>query len=281
MRLRLLTGLLILAILVVVVPSLRDLLNCFYLGAHTICILLFMLSIWLVFPPIPARSICIAVAVHYRRNLSLTLWALGYLFYSGYISTVNSRKDNTILQKAVQRHMQCIFQLRLDFSLYDQSKPGIIVANYCQDRLENLAAMLVPGNITIMMRDGLKPVLGRIVKWTLITKEKNSYESTKKSIMNSISEGRPVFTYATKYQKIRPEWVFKIRSGVFHIAKELNLPITLMAIDWIRPGPLGALTDQTFGMKSSSPFYVDDVQSSMHQARLFFSETFRKFAHNK
>ncbi len=270
-------GFIVLSALVITVPSLRDLMNCFYLGTHTLCIVVLILAGCLIMHKPYSIIFAGSMLLAYRRNIDLTFRTLFRLFKLGWIESVKDRANNQKLQFIMHRDLTALFRLETDFSLYNPEIPSIIVANYCQDRFENMASMLIPGDVTVMMRDGLLPVLGKLVKWQLVTREKNCYDETKAGIKASIAEGRSVLTYATKYNKLRPSWVFKIRSGIFHIARELGVPITLLAVDWIEPGVAGIIEDQRFGVKASAPFYVKNVQEDMHKARLFFTEKLGEF----
>ena len=63
----------------------------------------------------------------------------------------------------------------------------------------------------------------KIVKWRIETKANGSFEDTKNQIQNHINNGRYIFTYVTKHPKYKFNYISKVRSGVFYIAKELNI----------------------------------------------------------
>jgi hypothetical protein len=228
-----------------------------------------------------SRVIGIILYVLYRRNLALLIGSIYNIVKLGWFQSVENRPDNELAKRGIRNLLEANFNLHMDFEAMDQTRPSLILANYAQDRLENLACILIPGDIAIVMRDGFKPFLGRVVKWSVLTKSKDCYEETKTAIQNHATSGRSVFAYCTSYHTLRPGYIQKIRSGVFRIAQELNMPVTLLCIDYIETGFLWSIPSQNFRMKSSDTFHVTDVRESMHKARVFFRETLGEFSRRK
>jgi len=224
--------------------------------------------------------ICLAICTIYRRNFALVFGTMGRIIQKGWIEGKENRKDNEELKSAVIPSFRKMFRVDTDFSKMS-NVPSILVINYACDRLENLASLLLPGDFAIMMRDGLVPVLGKVVKWSVVTKAKNSYDETKEGIRKHISAGRSVMTYATKHRKLAVDYVNKVRSGVFKIAQELDVPITLVVFDYIATDGICSIVDQNYKVRTSHTFFVTDVKESVYFARKYFQETLREFKRTK
>ena len=67
---------------------------------------------------------------------------------------------------------------------------------------------------------------------------------------------------------------------IFCIAKQLNIPITLVCIDYIDTY-FGAITKQNFRIRIGDTFMVDDVSSNVFEVKKFFKETMNEFIRRK
>ena len=132
------------------------------------------------------------------------------------------------------------------------------------------------------MRDTLKNIskLHKLIKWPIYTKAKNSYENTKNEVCNNIKEGRSVFSYVTKTPRLGPTYIQNIRTGMFKLAKELNVPVTLITIDYI-DSTFGMIHSQNFNIEIGDTFMVDDVNESVYIAKKFFKDKMCKFTSEK
>lgn len=197
-----------------------------------------------------------------------------------YTNPVKSRKDDTLVREVVEDALSSRFNLIRDFTKFP-STPSILVCNYCYDRMENIACILFPANLAIMMRDSLKRTTGlhHIVKWPIFTTAKGNYENSKKEVNEHMRAGRYIFAYVTKYSSLKWEYI-TIRSGMFKIAKELGVPVTPVCIDYVDT-KFGAITYQNFHMDVGDTFMVQDVGESMQQTKRYFKETMIKFKQGK
>lgn len=240
--------------------------------------------ILILFLPIPFLAkigIISAIVLVYRKNLLVT----GSLFI-GLMDIANrfpveSRNNDNILRKFAEKFYNNHFRLIKKFTNLP-SQASIIIANYCQDRMENLACMLLPCNISIMMRDGLKKSikLNKFVKWPLYTKASGNYDDTKKQIKECINQGRSVFSYITRNSEISPTFIPAIRSGIFHIAKELGVMITPVAFDYIDMNG-GIISKQNFRIEVGEPFYVENPETDMRRTKIFFTKKLIEFKEKK
>lgn len=272
----------ILCLIVIITPSLQ-LITDFYYSFCTFIVLIFtVLSILFLKINIKIKFIQIFIILFiFKNNLLIIGKTLMKVFDAAYINTLSTRTDDSKLRDIVNSIYSPTLKIKTNFKKLP-SYPSIIVCNYCNDRLENLSCILIPKNMAIMMRDGLKKTtkLHKLVKWPIFTQEKNSYDNSKKEIVEHIKEGRSIFTYITKYPRNIPNYIPKIRSGMFSIAKELDLPITLVAIDYIDI-KFNIIQDQNFYIEIGDTFKVDNVQDSMYKARKFYTEKMNKFIKQK
>ena len=217
----------------------------------------------------------------YKSNISLTSSTILTIYKEGYINKLTDRKDDEKLRAIVQHMFSRYFNLKVDITRLPDI-PTIIVCNYCTDRLENLSCILIPKNMAIVMRNTLTKVskLDKLIQWPLYTKSKNSYNNTMNEVNKHIKEGRSVFSYVTTTPKLGVEYIKKVRSGMFKIAKELNVPITLVAIDYIE-SVFGMIPRQNFSLLVGETFMVSDIQHAIYKTQRFFRHSMRKFKNNK
>lgn len=226
-------------------------------------------------------TLCLLVLTLYRTNVKIMLEILIRMLFLSYTNPISVRKDDTMVRSLVNSVFRSNFNLKTEFNKLP-SYPSILVCNYCKDRIENVACILFPKDLAIMMRDGLKKTMHfhKVVKWPIFTKAKGNYEDTKSQVKEHIEAGRSVFTYITKHPKIRPDIISNVRSGTFSIAKELNVPITLVCIDYVDTY-FGAITRQNFRIRVGDTFMVEDVNASMYKSKTFFKETMKEFIRRK
>lgn len=272
----------ILALLVILIPSLQLLSDFYY--SFTIFVVLLILLITISLLKINSKiKICILIMILivFKNNFLIIAKTFVNIYKAAYVNTLSNRKDDSELRDIVKKIYLPHLKIKTNFNKLP-NKPTIMICNYCNDRLENLACILIPKDMAIMMRDGLKKTtkLHKLVKWPIFTGEKNNYENTKKEMIEHINSGRSIFTYVTKYPRDIPNFITKIRTGVFSIAKELDIPITLVAIDYIDI-KYNIIPDQNFQIEIGDTFKVDNIQLSIHKARKFFRNTMTKFINQK
>lgn len=226
-------------------------------------------------------TLCLLVIGLYRTNVKIMSEILLKMLVLSYTNPIDVRKDDSMVRDLVNSVFRSNFNLKTEFAKLP-SCPSILVCNYCKDRIENVACVLFPVDLAIMMRDGLKKTMHfhKVVKWPIFTKSKGNYEDTKAQVEQHIKAGRSVFTYITKHPKIRPDIISNVRSGTFSIAKELNVPITLVCIDYVDTH-FGSIKKQNFRICVGDTFMVEDVSSSMYRSKTFFKETMKEFIRRK
>lgn len=195
-----------------------------------------------------------------------------------YRESPKKRLNDEKLRKIVREVYSPVLNLKTNFERLPV-QPSILVCNYCNDRLENLACILIPKDIAIMMKSSVRK-LDRLIKWPILIGEKDAYEYSKKEIRRHVDEKRSVFSYVTSYPKDEPTLIRKVRSGMFSIAKELNIPITMVAIDYIDIR-CNRINRQNFQIEIGETFFVDDVDLGVRKSKRFFKDCMRKFEKEK
>lgn len=264
------------------IPLLKNTCYTNYLFVLTFLISLIILIILLLNINVKIKLIIISIIlVLYKNNFILFNSYFLALVEYGYINKVENRIDNDILRNRYYNIFNSLFRLKLNFKKLPD-KPSIIVCNYCSDRFENLALILIPKNVVVLIRDMVIKIskLDKLLKWVIEIKNENSYENTKREIVKHINEGRSVICYVTKDPHYGPNHIRGMRSGIFKISKELNIPITPVAIDYI-DNDFGIIKYQNFCMEAGNTFNVYDVKETMFNTRIFFKNSIDKFIKNK
>jgi len=274
--------LLLLSLILSITPSIKTIGDVYY--SFVVYVILIIIILLLIFIRMNVKiKVCIiSIIIYlYRNNFFLTTNTFISIVKEGYINKLENRNDNEILKKIVYNMYSKNLRLKTDFSKLPNI-PTIFVCNYCNDRLENLACILIPKNIVILMRDTLKKIskLHKLVKWAIYINEKNSYDNTKKEIIEHIKEGRSIFSYVTKTPRLGPIHIQNMRTGMFKIAKELNIPVTQITIDYIDTN-FGIINDQNFHIVIGDTFYVDDPRKSAYETKIYFKKMMRKFTNLK
>jgi hypothetical protein len=274
--------LLILSVIIVLIPSLK----LFCSVSHTfatfvITSLLFLVILCLNIEIKIKVAILVCLFLFFKNTYLKIGKTLVEVYKLGYIDSVNNRKDDSNLREVVRYIYSPNLLLKINFKKLP-TIPTIFVSNYCNDRLDNLSCVLIPKDIAILMRDGLKKTtkMHKLVKWPIFTKEKNNYENTKKEIVEHVSKGRSIFAYITKYPLDIPNVIHSVRSGMFSIAKELNIPITLIAFDFVDT-QFHNIQKQNFHIEIGDTFKVDSVQDAIYKTRKFYNKTLTKFIKQK
>ena len=161
------------------------------------------------------------------------------------------------------------------------NKPNIIISNYISDRIEHFFIFLLKKPISLLLGETICKDL-KVYNFFDVTPipDKNSYDFTKKSITEKINEGKYVFCYINTRSYITRHNYGKYRSGIFKIARELNIPITLVAFDNIDMTWYGTIKEQPFIMNIGPTFYVSPTKSInyyKYNTKKFFKKNTKKF----
>jgi len=272
----------LLLVIFTLIPSMKNLGDVYY--SFSIFFIIFFVILFILLLKINIKLkvfLIITIIVIYKNTIYLVGGTFSTIFSKGYIENVNNRKDDSVFRKIVHNLFNNTFNLKFNFKKLPD-KPSIFVCNYCSDRLENIACILIPKDMGILMLHTLKNIskLNKLIKWPVYTYKKDSYEKTKKEVIKHIKEGRSIFSYVSKTPRMGPTKIQNMRSGMFRLAKELNIPITLVAIDYIDIN-FGIIPYQNFNIVIGDTLYVDDVKDSVIIAKNFFKKMMIKFEKTK
>jgi hypothetical protein len=274
--------LIILSLIIVLIPSLK-LFCCFYytFGSFVLITILFLIVLFLKIQFKIKIAILACLLLFFKNTLSTIGKTITEIYKLAYVDTLKNRNNDSKLRNVVKNIYTPTLILKTNFKKLP-TIPTIFVSNYCNDRLENLSCILIPKDIAILMRDGLKKTtkLDKLVKWPIFTKEKNNYENTKTEITKHINHGRSIFAYITKYPLDIPNVIHTVRTGLFSIAKELDIPVTLVAIDFIDT-QFHNIQKQNFHLEIGDTFKVDNIQQAVYKSRKYYKKTLTKFMQQK
>ena len=243
----------------------------FFIFSFTISIfILFIVLLKLKIVPIPLILIVLLI---YRRNFTLSF----NILRSVYTSSTPEQLRNKLL-KSYGRVYENFSNLN--------PKPHIILMNYCSDRIESALPLIFPKPFAFFMRRAFYKTFQ--LKYAPIhcfyREDGNSFESTKNQIEDIIkNQNKYVILYANLSPYIHPANGGRLRSGIFHIAKELGIPISLMALDYIDTC-WGCVWDQPIQVKMGPYFEKieeNNLSSVMNQTRIYFRETIKRFIYIK
>ena len=151
--------------------------------------------------------------------------------------------------------------------------PCIIVSNYCTKKfkthlLSYMSHCTISDKLCIVVNDSMPNILSRIYNYDRIIylslgKSKN-YDYLKISIKRILDKGYNVFVYIEDNDKTKVPYTIKsIKSGVFNIAKDLDVPIVPIVSDsynWkniFLPFPI------SYRIKIGSPIFVKNIKTDM------------------
>jgi hypothetical protein len=257
--------------------------NNLYIVFHTMYIILIMCVILMMKNISITLKITYIAVIYYifRRNINILLQAIYLIYNYKRKYPVNARVDDRILRGFVSSIFTTNFRLVKEDFYKLPSTPSIFVCNYCSDRYENFACILIERNIAIVMRKTTETVnIFGVIKWPIYALERDNFNMVKNAIDEHIKKDISVLAYVTLSPVYSPTFIRKPRSGMFKIAKELNIPITPVTIDYIDTN-FGSIPYQNFRIKIGETSYVDDVNKSISQTRLFFKKSMIHFKKNK
>ncbi len=206
----------------------------------------------------------------HKNNLNIYSWFL-VIFIKASNNFYINENNNDISRREITRMFSQNFRLFENFHKLP-NYPTIIIANYCYDRLENLACIMIPKDITIVAGKHANRLffLNKFVKKTIIKKEeKGNFETIRNEIVDSIKNNSTIFIYVNRFCH-KKRYISRISSGMFKISKEFNIPLTPICIDYIDYNNGIIVPNQRFYMTVGNSFVVDNVREDMRKVRNFY-----------
>ena len=274
----------LLSVVIILIPVLKMfyLTKEFFTIASVVLILLLSAAISLSKLPRQVKiGLLGGLLIFYRRNILLLLRVV-YTFYQVIVvNPISKRPDDALVREYVHNTLSKSFNMV--YTGFDKlpKNPGIILCNYISDRVENIACILFPIPMTIVMRDWLRNFgLHKVVKNIIYTyKGGNNFERTKSEVSQHLSKGNHVFSYINKFSG-NPKKILSVKSGMLKIAQSLGVPVTLVAVDFIYTS-FGVITPQKFELVVGDTFEVKSIHESKCKIRKFFSTTLERLYNDK
>lgn len=220
------------------------------------------------------KYLFIILAYYYSRNLLFILHTI--LIFSNKID-----KYNLGIKQNISIVFNNVFNFQPEFDNIPQCNT-IFVVNYPKIYYESFALLLLPKNLTIAMQDNLlcKTFCENFLYKPVYRKKKygKSYKNVKLQIKQRLKENISVAALvSTEDTKL-----VRIRTGMFKIAKELNIPVTPVVVDTIDISTDCRLLKQNFKLYVGESFYVsDNVYNDTYRVRKLFKEKMEYFKNTK
>jgi len=210
----------------------------------------------------------------YFENILFAKYIFSLFFIQKSLSDKNLR-NNTI------EMFRDVFYLKTHYKNLPK-QPTIFVANYPQNYYETFAFMLIPTDLSVILAPTkyIKYICDRIVSKTIFgggRREvgKSSYEHVKDRIKCSLEKNISVIGYCNK-----PRKMINMRTGLFRIAKELNVTITPIVFDTIDVCNFQILK-QNFQIYVGKSFYVSDIEKDVKNVKKIFKDKVKEFKKTK
>lgn len=257
-----------------------------------ICILLFIICLWI--NPINLKlkiSITIFLLYYYSNNIYLVT-----IFAKNMYNILNIENKNDIMTKnLILESYKSVLNVKTDLSKFSEiDYPRIIACNYVNDQIENvfcLSSIDENQKTSFVMDIILKNYIGfgRCVENPIfIPHEKNQgirYEKLKEDIPKHINEGRNVFIYITPVpNSFQEEYeISKVNTGIFRLASELEIPISIICIDYIKRDYFGSIYRQNFHICAGETFEVnkENIRDICNKTKKFYEEKLLEFENKK
>ena len=234
-------------------------------------------------PRCQKNILAVIILVLYYRNIMLGVEMSHALITIPFKYPPDKRNDNNIPKSIVNRIFNKYFCYSSNIDSIPINTKTIYVSNYVSDRFENFACIMIP-NISIILGDTfVKTFKLHKVICNLIPRKpgNNQYDIIKKDIKTQYDNGFSIFAYIEEPSTVIGNGVGRLRSGMFSIAKELNITITPVVFDHIEYNKFGIIYNQNYRIKIGNPFYVQDIKDSKYKVRKFFRDSLKQFKRKK
>ena len=243
----------------------------YYLFSEVINILIFLLLISSRLPIIQRILLWSFYIIFYSKSILCLLLTV--------IVVINGifTKNRTLPTNIIKYSYNNFFYFSHNFSKLPKENT-IILANHPHNLLDYVAFKMLPMKVAIVAGG-----LHFLVSWTCNKDEcilynlykKKNFDEIKEKIKEKIKE-MPILMFVENHHKIpfnnNGRRIAKLRTGIFHIAHELNIPITPMVIDRI-DSSFGIIHQQPFRMLIGPTFIVEDPDLVRRKTYRFMKTT--------
>lgn len=268
----------LLIFIIVLSPSLRSLHHNYYNLLIVIIIILCIISIININIPLKIKVIvCITLCLIYNKNIRL----IYNIIYTAVNTMYNSnRNDNLLNDKVTNIYKNVGLEIISNFEQLP-STPSILVANYCRDRIENPFCVTIPKKLAILMQRGFRKInMNGIINYPIYVEGhgQGNFENISTAIKNAIELGNYVFVYINEPSYY--DYIGRLKSGIFKIAKQHNIPVTPIAFDYIDTF-FGYIPNQKYHIKVGETNYVTDVNKSRYMISKYYKKCQKEFKKSK
>ena len=220
-------------------------------------------------------------------SLKIPIIILLYHFVFIFLSIVNKYTFNTnILSKNYRLHCNymCNKCLNIKYSGYNIPKdPTIFICNYPANLIEYLLYYsCLNEKCCIVAFKGAKIAHTIEIFFgknsVVIVGKGGDFEKTQNAIKDKIKEGYNIMVYNEKnfFNRYNMYHVSKLRTGIFSIAKNLNITVTPIVFDHISNN-FGFVTNKKFKIYIGKTEKVQDVEKDVKKLRSLFLRKLRMF----
>lgn len=248
----------------------------YFFFTFTICIIILIVSLFFSTRLSEKNSL-------FKKALIVGLISVYYKNIHLFFNVFNS----FYIKKSVRTYIDIYNGLLDDIRVYSTDSkrlnptPNIILCNYTSDRIENFSLLFLQKPSSFMMRKRLCKNFGFDKLCDVITtEEKSCFNETLQKVYMKLKEGKYVISYINKSPYINRHNYGKIHTGMFKIARELGIPITLVAFDNIQTTWYGAICDQPFLINTGPTFFIEkerSINEYVYITRKYFRRQTEKF----
>jgi hypothetical protein len=157
--------------------------------------------------------------------------------------------------------------------------PTIYIANYPENYIEYMTHGLITDKLCVL---AVANTATKILKFVYgedhaIYNYTGNFDKLKEAVRKKINEGYSIFCYSERnhYDRKNEYDLCEFRTGMFHIAKSLNVSVTPICVDHISH-TFGILDDTIFKIHIGDSFYVTDVDKDIKSTHSFLKRELKK-----
>lgn len=267
--------------IIMIFPSYEGIRHWYYHVKICCLLAITVITIWISPIPFEYKVLTSASIIYmYYRSLRLIIGTISVCISSVKTPKLLKHGDLHLRNMIREMYVNTGFHLKDNFDAFPDF-PCILIANYCRSRAENPLSMLLPRRMGLLMQDGFeKHNLHKIIDKAIYVRGhgKGNFQIIKDKVKESIDEGRDVFAYINSPSYYN--YIGKMKSGLFQIAIDYQIPILPVAFDIIDT-VVGIVPNQNMCIKIGKSFIPRDIYSGKYNVRNFFNETLKEFKENK
>jgi len=264
-------------LLLIIVPSIRTIKHIYFQFKIIVIIIISLTIILLSSLDIKIKIILSSILIFvYYKNISI----ISNIVIHSY-KAIKSKDDYPLKEKIYNFYNNIGIRIISNFDKLP-NHPTLLIANYCRDRIEHPLCILFPRKYCLLAGENFKNInLHNISNKIIYVKnKKNSYEYVKKEIKIAIEEGNDIFLYINSSNQSYFDYINKLRTGIFKIALEYQIPITPVTFGFIDTY-FGTIPSQNLNIKVGDTFKIKSVYEGKYKVRKFFNESLQEFQKTK